>query len=182
MPSRVSSVLLRGLAYWPAIRPTLITGMLAPYVRTAAICRIVLIRSRMLSAVADANVSAQSPPCRTNAFPSAASASLLLSTLSSSPPLVFAGDCDVLKSRLSDAALGKAFVLQGGDCAETFASATADNIRDRIKTILQMAAVLTYGASMPVIKVGRIAGQYAKPRSSTDETRDGITLPAYRGD
>jgi 3-deoxy-7-phosphoheptulonate synthase len=77
---------------------------------------------------------------------------------------------------------GEAFVLQGGDCAETFASATADNIRDRIKTILQMAAVLTYGASVPVVKVGRLAGQYAKPRSSTTETREGVTLPAYRGD
>lgn len=73
-------------------------------------------------------------------------------------------------------------MLQGGDCAETFVSATADNIRDRVKTILQMAAVLTYGASMPVVKVGRMAGQYAKPRSSDDETREGVTLPAYRGD
>jgi 3-deoxy-7-phosphoheptulonate synthase len=102
--------------------------------------------------------------------------------LSSYPPLVFAGECDVLKAHLGDAAVGKAFVLQGGDCAETFASATADNIRDRIKTILQMAAVLTYGASMPVIKVGRIAGQFAKPRSSNLETRGGVTLPTYRGD
>ena len=73
-------------------------------------------------------------------------------------------------------------MLQGGDCAETFASATADNIRDRVKTILQMAAVLTYGASVPVVKVGRMAGQYAKPRSSGEETREGVTLPAYRGD
>ena len=77
---------------------------------------------------------------------------------------------------------GEAFLLQGGDCAETFAAATADNIRDRIKTILQMAVVLTYGASVPVVKIGRMAGQYAKPRSSTVETRDGVTLPAYRGD
>ena len=73
-------------------------------------------------------------------------------------------------------------MLQGGDCAETFASATADNIRDRVKTILQMAAVLTYGASVPVVKVGRMAGQYAKPRSSNVETREGVTLPAFRGD
>jgi 3-deoxy-7-phosphoheptulonate synthase len=105
-----------------------------------------------------------------------------VSTLASYPPLVFAGECDMLRDRLADAAQGRAFVLQGGDCAETFAHATADNIRDRIKTILQMAAVLTYGASMPVIKVGRMAGQYAKPRSSGTETRDGVTLPAYRGD
>ena len=73
-------------------------------------------------------------------------------------------------------------MLQGGDCAETFADATADKIRNRIKTMLQMAVVLTYGASVPVVKVGRMAGQFAKPRSSDDETRDGVTLPAYRGD
>ncbi len=98
------------------------------------------------------------------------------------PPLVFAGECDLLKGRLADAAAGKAFLLQGGDCAETFAGATADQIRNRIKTVLQMAVVLTYGASLPVIKMGRMAGQYAKPRSSHDETREGVTLPAYRGD
>ncbi len=105
-----------------------------------------------------------------------------VATLASFPPLVFAGECDVLRSRMADASQGKAFVLQGGDCAETFASATADNIRDRVKTILQMAAVLTYGASVPVVKIGRMAGQYAKPRSSDTETRDGVTLPAFRGD
>lgn len=98
------------------------------------------------------------------------------------PPLVFAGECDILRQRLADAARGEAFVLMGGDCAETFAAATADNIRDRIKTILQMAAVLTYGASTPVVKVGRIAGQFAKPRSKDTETRGEVTLPAYRGD
>src|SRR5674476_469121 len=122
------------------------------------------------------------PAAQQPVWPDAEALATAVRTLSSYPPLVFAGECDVLKTRLGDAAVGKAFVLQGGDCAETFASATADNIRDRIKTILQMAAVLTYGASMPVIKVGRIAGQYAKPRSSNDETRDGVTLPAYRGD
>jgi 3-deoxy-7-phosphoheptulonate synthase len=83
---------------------------------------------------------------------------------------------------LADAAAGKAFLLQGGDCAETFADATAEKIRNRVKTMLQMAVVLTYGASMPVIKMGRMAGQFAKPRSSNDETREGVTLPAYRGD
>ena len=102
--------------------------------------------------------------------------------LSSLPPLVFAGEADVLTERLAAAGRGEAFVLQGGDCAETFAEATADNIRNKIKTILQMAVVLTYGASTPIVKVGRMAGQYAKPRSSNDETRDGVTLPAYRGD
>lgn len=102
--------------------------------------------------------------------------------LSKLAPLVFAGEVDVLRSRLADAASGKAFLLQGGDCAETFADATAEKIRNRVKTMLQMAVVLTYGASMPVIKMGRMAGQFAKPRSSNDETREGVTLPAYRGD
>ena len=98
------------------------------------------------------------------------------------PPLVFAGEVDVLRDRLASAARGEAFLLQGGDCAETFAAATANQIRDRVKTILQMAVVLTYGASMPVIKMGRMAGQFAKPRSSDTETRGDVTLPAYRGD
>jgi 3-deoxy-7-phosphoheptulonate synthase len=98
------------------------------------------------------------------------------------PPLVFAGEVDTLRTRLAQAADGKAFLLQGGDCAETFADATADRIRNRVKTILQMAVVLMYGASLPVVKMGRMAGQFAKPRSSDTETRDGITLPAYRGD
>jgi 3-deoxy-7-phosphoheptulonate synthase len=98
------------------------------------------------------------------------------------PPLVFAGEVDQLRDKLARAAAGKAFLLQGGDCAETFAGATADKIRNRIKTVLQMAVVLTYGASMPVIKMGRMAGQFAKPRSSESETRGDVTLPAYRGD
>ncbi|CEA07817.1 Phospho-2-dehydro-3-deoxyheptonate aldolase [Arthrobacter saudimassiliensis] len=102
--------------------------------------------------------------------------------LSMLPPLVFAGEVDVLRSRLAEAAAGRAFLLQGGDCAETFEGATADRISARVKTILQMAVVLTYGASLPVIKMGRMAGQFAKPRSSNEETRDGVTLPAYRGD
>lgn len=98
------------------------------------------------------------------------------------PPLVFAGEVDTLRSRLAAAAEGKAFLLQGGDCAETFVDATADRIRNRVKTILQMAVVLMYGASMPVVKMGRMSGQFAKPRSSDTETRGDITLPAYRGD
>ena len=105
-----------------------------------------------------------------------------VATLKKLPPLVFAGECDNLKEKIAEAAAGRAFWLQGGDCAETFTSATADSIRNRIKTILQMAAVLQYASSMPVIKVGRMAGQFAKPRSNDTETRDGITLPAYRGD
>ena len=96
------------------------------------------------------------------------------------PPLVFAGECDDLKAKIAEAAAGRAFWLQGGDCAETFNSATADSIRNRIKTILQMAAVLQYYSSLPVIKVGRMAGQFAKPRSNDLETRGDVTLPAYR--
>ncbi|MGN6273003.1 MAG: class II 3-deoxy-7-phosphoheptulonate synthase [Protaetiibacter sp.] len=108
-----------------------------------------------------------------------AAASAELATL---PPLVFAGEVDILRDRLARAARGESFLLQGGDCAETFAGATADQIRNRVKTILQMAVVLTYGASMPIVKMGRMAGQFAKPRSSDLETRGDVTLPAYRGD
>ncbi|HSF98765.1 MAG TPA: 3-deoxy-7-phosphoheptulonate synthase, partial [Ornithinibacter sp.] len=122
------------------------------------------------------------PAAQQPVWPDAVALAEAVATLASYPPLVFAGECDVLRERMAAVARGEAFVLQGGDCAETFASATADNIRDRVKTILQMAAVLTYGASVPVVKVGRMAGQYAKPRSSNFETREGVTLPAFRGD
>ena len=98
------------------------------------------------------------------------------------PPLVFAGECDMLRERLAAVARGEAFVLQGGDCAETFAGATADAVRAKLQTLLQMAVVLTYGASVPVVKIGRMAGQFAKPRSRATETREGVELPAYRGD
>ena len=115
-------------------------------------------------------------------WPDAAAADAAAAELTAMPPLVFAGEIDALRDRLATAAAGRAFVLQGGDCAETFEGATADRIRARVKTILQMAVVLTYGASMPVVKMGRMAGQFAKPRSSDMETRGGTTLPAYRGD
>ncbi|WP_425546668.1 class II 3-deoxy-7-phosphoheptulonate synthase [Brevibacterium samyangense] len=105
-----------------------------------------------------------------------------LSRLRAVPPLVFAGEADMLKERIAAAARGEAFVLMGGDCAESFADATADKIRRRIQTVLQMAAVLTYGGSMPVVKMGRMAGQFGKPRSADTETRDGVTLPSFRGD
>jgi len=98
------------------------------------------------------------------------------------PPLVFAGECDVLRDRLAAVARGEAFVLQGGDCAETFAGATADAVRAKLQTLLQMAVVLTYGASVPVVKIGRMAGQFAKPRSRPTETREGVEFPTYRGD
>jgi 3-deoxy-7-phosphoheptulonate synthase len=98
------------------------------------------------------------------------------------PPLVFAGECDLLRDRLAAVSRGEAFLLQGGDCAEAFDGVTANNVRNKLKTLLQMAVVLTYAASVPVVKVGRIAGQYAKPRSRSTETRGEVTLPAYRGD
>jgi 3-deoxy-7-phosphoheptulonate synthase len=122
------------------------------------------------------------PAAQQPSWPDRAAVDGVVSTLRTLPPLVFAGECDNLKDRLADVAAGRAFLLQGGDCAETFVDATAERIRSRIKTILQMAVVLTYGASLPVVKVGRMAGQFAKPRSSDTETREGVTLPAYRGD
>ncbi|MDQ1127011.1 MULTISPECIES: class II 3-deoxy-7-phosphoheptulonate synthase [Microbacterium] len=115
-------------------------------------------------------------------WPDADAVAAVSAEIATLPPLVFAGEVDNLRARLAKAASGQAFLLQGGDCAETFAGATAQQIRDRIKTVLQMAVVLTYGASMPVVKMGRMAGQFAKPRSSDTETRGEVTLPAYRGD
>ncbi len=98
------------------------------------------------------------------------------------PPLVFAGEARNLQAKLANVAAGKAFLLQGGDCAESFAEFGAVKIRDTFRVILQMAVVMTYGGSLPVVKLGRIAGQFAKPRSSDTETINGVTLPAYRGD
>ena len=106
----------------------------------------------------------------------------VVSELSSYPPLVFAGEVRALKQQLGDAAQGNGFLIQGGDCAETFDDFRADSIRDKLKILLQMSVVLTYGASCNVVKLGRIAGQFAKPRSTNTETRDGIELPSYRGD
>lgn len=102
--------------------------------------------------------------------------------LSSYPPLVFAGEARNLKAQLADVAAGKAFLLQGGDCAESFAEFHPNNIRDTFRVLLQMAVVLTFAASCPVVKVGRLAGQFAKPRSSDVEVKDGVELPSYRGD
>ena len=104
------------------------------------------------------------------------------SQLSQYPPLVFAGEARALRAKLAAASRGEAFLLQGGDCAESFEQFSADGIRDTFKVMLQMAMVLTYGAKVPVIKVGRMAGQFAKPRSAPTETKDGIELPSYRGD
>ena len=108
--------------------------------------------------------------------------SKVISEISGYPPLVFAGEVRALKQQLGDAAQGNGFLIQGGDCAETFDDFRADSIRDKLKILLQMSVVLTYGASCNVVKLGRIAGQFAKPRSANTETRDGIELPSYRGD
>jgi 3-deoxy-7-phosphoheptulonate synthase len=102
--------------------------------------------------------------------------------LTEQAPLVLAGECDQLTERLAAVAAGEAFVLQGGDCAETFAGSGIDAVRAKIETLLQMALVLTYAAAVPVVKIGRMAGQFAKPRSRPTESRDGVELPAYRGD
>ena len=98
------------------------------------------------------------------------------------PPLVFAGEARSLRQQLAAVSRGEAFLLQGGDCAESFQEFSADNIRDTFKVMLQMAMVLTYGAKVPVVKVGRMAGQFAKPRSAGTEIKDGVELPSYRGD
>ncbi|HUB97157.1 MAG TPA: 3-deoxy-7-phosphoheptulonate synthase class II [Stellaceae bacterium] len=103
-------------------------------------------------------------------------------TLRNYPPLVFAGEARRLKAAFASVAAGRAFLLQGGDCAESFAEFHPNNIRDMFRVLLQMAVVLTYGAACPVVKVSRIAGQFAKPRTSDSETQNGATLPAYRGD
>ncbi len=115
-------------------------------------------------------------------YPDQAALDKTIDALESLPPLVFAGECDDLRAKMADVAAGRAFLLQGGDCAETFDAVTAQNIKSKLLVQLSMAVVMTYAAQVPVVKVGRIAGQYAKPRSKDDETRGGVSLPAYRGD
>jgi 3-deoxy-7-phosphoheptulonate synthase len=115
-------------------------------------------------------------------YPDAAALAAVEAKLAKYPPLVFAGEARRLKKQLALAAEGKAFLLQGGDCAESFEEFSADNIRDTFRVMLQMAVVLTYGAKVPVIKVGRMAGQFAKPRSAPTEVIGGVEYPSYRGD
>ncbi|WP_339107232.1 3-deoxy-7-phosphoheptulonate synthase class II [Thioclava sp. GXIMD4216] len=115
-------------------------------------------------------------------YPDAAALNAVEQSLSRMPPLVFAGEARSLRDELARACRGEAFLLQGGDCAESFAEFGADNIRDTFKVMLQMAIVLTWGAKVPVVKVGRMAGQFAKPRSSATEVVGGVELPSYRGD
>ncbi|HEY0107118.1 MAG TPA: 3-deoxy-7-phosphoheptulonate synthase class II [Rhizomicrobium sp.] len=115
-------------------------------------------------------------------YPDPAVLAAVEARLKTHPPLVFAGEARNLMSNLAQVAEGKAFLLQGGDCAESFAEFTANNIRDTFCVFLSMATVLTFAANVPVVKIGRIAGQFAKPRSDDFETQDGVTLPSYRGD
>src|SRR5438477_12381012 len=115
-------------------------------------------------------------------YPDAAKLAAVEARLASFPPLVFAGEARNLKKALAKVAAGDAFLLQGGDCAESFAEHGANNIRDFFRVFLQMAVVLTYAGASPVVKVGRIAGQSAKPRSSPTEKANGLELPSYRGD
>ncbi len=122
------------------------------------------------------------PVAQMPVYPDAASLASVEEKLASYPPLVFAGEARQLRKKLAEVCEGRAFMLQGGDCAEAFADFNPDTIRDTLRVLLQMAVVLTYGAALPVVKVGRLAGQFAKPRSSDVETQDGVELPSYRGD
>ena len=115
-------------------------------------------------------------------YPDAGKVTAVEQKLAAMPPLVFAGEAQSLRDQLGEVAEGRAFLLQGGDCAESFAEFSANNIRDSFKVMLQMAVVLTFGGSMPIVKIGRLAGQFAKPRSAPTEIIDGIELPSYRGD
>ncbi len=115
-------------------------------------------------------------------YPDAAALTAATDTLATFPPLVFAGEARNLTASLAEVAAGKAFLLQGGDCAESFAEHSANNIRDTFRVILQMAVVLTFASKLPVVKLGRMAGQFAKPRSTDTETIGGVELPSYRGD
>ncbi len=115
-------------------------------------------------------------------YPDAAALDAVEAELGTAPPLIFAGEARALKAQLGRAAAGEAFLLQGGDCAESFAEFHANALRDTVKVLLQMAVVLSYAAAVPVVKVARLAGQFAKPRSQPTETIGGVTLPSYRGD
>ncbi len=122
------------------------------------------------------------PQVQQPSYPDSFALDRAIDAMEALPPLVFAGECDDLRQKLADVAAGRAFLLQGGDCAESFEAVTADNIKAKLLVQLSMAVVMTYAAQVPVVKVGRIAGQYAKPRSNGNETRDGVTHPSYRGD
>src|SRR3954453_14541201 len=122
------------------------------------------------------------PAAQQPSYRSSGEVDAVLRELSRLPPLVTAWEIEHLRRQLAEASAGKRFLLQGGDCAESFHDCDADSITNKIKVLMQMSLVLVHGIEKPVIRVGRVAGQYAKPRSSDFETRDGVTLPCYRGD
>ena len=122
------------------------------------------------------------PAAQQPTYTDAAALTSALDELRTMPPLVFAGEARTLTDLLAEAAAGRAFVLQAGDCAESFEAFSANSIRDKLKVILQMSVVLMYSTGVPVVKVARMAGQFAKPRSADTETRDGLELPSFRGD
>src|SRR5579872_249738 len=122
------------------------------------------------------------PIAQAPGYPDPAALAAVETELRIAPPLIFAGEARALKAQLARAATGEAFLLQAGDCAESFAEFHANSLRDTVKVLLQMAVVLSYAASVPVVKVARMAGQFAKPRSQPTESTDGVTLPSYRGD
>src|SRR5215469_16755360 len=123
-----------------------------------------------------------SPVAQAPIYPDGLALDAAEAELRRSPPLIFAGEARALKAQLARVAAGKAFLLQGGDCDESFAEFHANTLRDTLKVVLQMAVVLSYAAAVPVVKVTRMAGQFAKPRSQPTETVGGVTLPSYRGD
>ena len=123
---------------------------------------------------------AASPTCI--ASPPQAELEAACADIARMPPLVFAGECRTLQERLAKCATGEAFLLQGGDCAESFTQFSANNIRDLFRVLLQMSVVMMFGGGVPIVKIGRLAGQFAKPRSADTETKDGVELPSYRGD
>ncbi|MCF3963797.1 3-deoxy-7-phosphoheptulonate synthase [Streptomyces fuscigenes] len=131
---------------------------------------------------ATSSLAADPPAAQQPDWPDRAALHAVAADLAARPALVSAAECDLLRSRLAEVACGAAVTLQGGDCAETFDGTTPERIESTYRTIRQMAAVVSGGAALPVVQLGRMAGQYAKPRSRPDETRDGVTLPAYRGD
>ena len=115
-------------------------------------------------------------------YPDPAAVDAAVAKLRTQPPLVFAGECDDLRDKIAAVSRGEAFLLQGGDCAESFAEFHPNNIRDTFRVLLQMAVVLTYASKLPIVKLGRMAGQFAKPRSAPTEEQNGVSLPSYRGD
>ena len=146
-----------------------------------SLCRVARVAT-MTSAIPPLDELRSLPQVQQPTYLDAAERDGVVERLRQLPPLVFAGECDDLRDKLAAVAQGQGFLLQGGDCAETFASVQADNIKGKLRVLLSMAVVMTYAAQVPVVKVGRIAGQYAKPRSKDTETRGGVTLPTFRGD